>query len=71
MSNTIEISFSLSEEKKSITCPFGVPVDSFLESFGEIDGGIAAVRVNNEILPLSARLEINCTLEPVSLLSQD
>ncbi|MDR2470851.1 MAG: nucleoside kinase, partial [Treponema sp.] len=76
MNNTIEVRFAESgpggaEEGKAVTCPFGVPVDSFLESFGEVEGGIAAVRVNNEILPLSTRLEINCVLEPVSLASHD
>jgi uridine kinase len=36
-----------------------------------VDGGVAAVRVNNEILPLSARLEVNAVLEPISLESPD
>ncbi|MDR2072871.1 MAG: nucleoside kinase [Spirochaetaceae bacterium] len=76
MTNSIEIRFSHTgrggaREAQAITCPFGVPVDSFLESFGEIEGGLAAVRVNNEILPLSTKLEINCVLEPVSLVSHD
>ncbi|GHV86231.1 uridine kinase [Spirochaetia bacterium] len=76
MNNTIQVFFSKTgkggaEQEKAVTCPFGVPVNSFLESFGEIEGGLAAVRVNNEILPLSTRLEINCTLEPVSLASHD
>ncbi|MDR1143523.1 MAG: nucleoside kinase [Spirochaetaceae bacterium] len=75
-SGTIEIRFSHTgkggaEEGKAVTCPFGIPVDSFLESFGEVDGGLAAVYVNNEILPLSTRLEINCTLTPISLACHD
>jgi uridine kinase len=74
--NTIEVRFFRTgkggaEEGKAIVCPFGVPVNSFLESFGEVPGGLAAVRVNNEILPLSTRLEINCNIEPVSLSSHD
>jgi uridine kinase len=56
---------------KTATCPFGVPADAFVESFGEVPGGIAAVKVNNEILPLSVRLETNCVVEPVSLSSSD
>jgi uridine kinase len=73
-SNTIELRFSNTgkggaEPDKPVVCPFGVPVDAFLESFGEVEGGLAAVYVNNEILPLSTRLEINCTLEPISLSS--
>jgi uridine kinase len=76
MYNTIQVQFSRTgpgglEENTVVTCPFGVPVDSFLESFGRIEGGIAAVRVNNEILPLSTKLEINCSIEPVSLSSRD
>ncbi|MDR2551808.1 MAG: nucleoside kinase [Treponema sp.] len=76
MNNTIEVRFSRTgkggvEEGKTVVCPFGVPVDTFLESFGRIEGGLAAVKVNNEILPLSSRLEINCTLEPVSLAGHD
>ena len=72
MNNTIEVRFSKTgEENPVIICQFGVPVESLLESFGEVEGGIAAVRVNNETFPLSARLEINCTLEPISLASHD
>ncbi|MDR0497901.1 MAG: nucleoside kinase [Treponema sp.] len=76
MDNTIELHFMKpgpggAKEGSAVTCPFGVPVNSFLESFGEIEGGLAAVKVNNEILPLSTRLEINCTLEPVSFFSHD
>jgi uridine kinase len=56
---------------KPVTCPFGVPAAAFAESFGEVKGGIAAVRVNNEILPLSVRLETNCAVEAVSLESPD
>jgi uridine kinase len=76
MTNNIEVRFSHTgkggtRETQPVTCPFGIPVDSFLESFGEIQGGLAAVRVNNEILPLSTKLEINCVLEPISLASHD
>ena len=74
--NTIEVRFANTGKggagpEKPVVCPFGVPVDSFPESFGEVEGGLAAVYVNNEILPLSTRLEIDCTLEPVSLASRD
>jgi uridine kinase len=76
VTNTIQVQFANAgwggaKNGASITCPFGVPVDTFLESFGQIPGGMAAVRVNNEILPLSSKLEVNCTLEPVSLDSPD
>jgi uridine kinase len=51
----------------SISCPFGTPLASLAGHFGPIDGGLAAVKVNNEILSLAAALEINAVLEPVSL----
>ncbi|MDR1107459.1 MAG: nucleoside kinase [Spirochaetaceae bacterium] len=50
----------------SAACPFGTPVDAFVDRFGAVPGGVAAVRVNNEIVPLSTRLEVNSVLEPVS-----
>ncbi|MDR2069608.1 MAG: nucleoside kinase [Spirochaetaceae bacterium] len=55
----------------SAACPFGTQVDTFLDRFGVIPGGVAAVRVNNEILPLSTRLEVNAALEPVPLEAPD
>ncbi|MCL1815397.1 MAG: nucleoside kinase [Treponema sp.] len=71
MNNTIEVHFLQAGKEKIVTCPFGVTVDSFLESLDGVEGGLAAVRVNNEVLPLSTRLEINCFLKPVSLASRD
>jgi uridine kinase len=76
MNNTIEVRFEETgqggaEAGASITLPFGTPVDSCLEYFGAVEGGIAAVYVNNEKLPLSTRLEINCKLRPVSFASHD
>ena len=36
MKNTIEVTICLNKgDKKTTTCPFGVPVDSFLESFSD------------------------------------
>jgi uridine kinase len=73
MNNTIEVRITgeAVTENKTVTCPFGIQADLFLESLGKDKGGLAAVRVNNEILPLSTRLEINCSLEPVLLSSSD
>jgi uridine kinase len=51
----------------SITCPSGAPLETLAGHFGPIDGGLAAVKVNNEILSLAASLEINAVLEPVPL----
>ncbi|MDR2101452.1 MAG: nucleoside kinase [Treponema sp.] len=66
--NEIQVYFP---DGSSISCPFGSKIDTFLDRFGIIPGGVAAVRVNNEILPLSARLEVNSSLEPVPLEAPD
>jgi uridine kinase len=76
ITNTIQVQFAGAgpggaANGASVTCPFGVPVDTFTESFGSIPGGLAAARINNEVLPLSTRLEVNCVLEPVPLDSID
>ncbi|MDR1390648.1 MAG: nucleoside kinase [Treponema sp.] len=72
MYNTIKINFNSADGKtKSADCPFGAAADSLLDNFGKVKGGIAAVRVNNEILSLSTRLETNCTMEAVPLDSPD
>ena len=44
--------------------PAGVLLEELAAEFG---AGLAALRVNNEILPLSARLEVNARVEPVRL----
>ncbi|MDR3168175.1 MAG: nucleoside kinase [Treponema sp.] len=62
--NEIQVYFP---DGSSAGCPFGTQIDAFLDRFGAIPGGVAAVRVNNEIVPLSSRLEVNATLEPVPL----
>ncbi|MDR3115028.1 MAG: nucleoside kinase [Treponema sp.] len=51
----------------SLTCPFGTPAETLIEHFGLAPGKLAAVKVNNEILPLSVPLEVNAQVEPVSL----
>jgi uridine kinase len=49
----------------------GTQAETLIEHFGLVRGGLAAVKVNNEILPLSTRLEVNATLEPVPLRSPE
>jgi uridine kinase len=66
----IQVRFIEKENENSglvISCPLGTPVSDLREHFAPLSGGMAAVKVNNEILPLSTRLEINAALEPVSL----
>jgi len=55
------------DEYEDLTCPFGITLDNLASHFGIPDMNLAAVKVNHEILPLSARLEVNARLEPVLL----
>jgi uridine kinase len=66
--NTIQIHFA---SGLTLTCPFGTQAEALCEHFGEVQGGLGAVKVNNEIRPLSTRLEMNAHLEPVSLASPE
>jgi uridine kinase len=50
-----------------ITCPYGTQARSLISHFGILPGTLGAVKVNNEILPLTTRLETNAGLEPVLL----
>jgi uridine kinase len=54
-------------EENSVTCPFGTQAETLISQSGFLPEALAAVKVNNETLPLSTRLEINSTLEPVLL----
>ncbi|MDR0622978.1 MAG: nucleoside kinase [Treponema sp.] len=51
----------------TIRCPYGTRADTLTGRFGGNECDIAAIRVNNEILPLNIRLEVNAVLEPVWL----
>ncbi|MDR3161257.1 MAG: nucleoside kinase [Spirochaetaceae bacterium] len=64
----IQIRFS---DGSVLTCPVGTAAETLTDRLGPVGGGLAAVRVNNEILPLSTRLEINAALEGVSLEAPD
>jgi uridine kinase len=64
MNDTIQVRFP---GGRSLTCPQGTAVESLIEYFGISGSDLAAARVNNEILPLSSRLETNAVLEPVPL----
>jgi uridine kinase len=45
----------------------GTVIDTLIENFGAPQSPLAAVKVSNRILPLSGRLEINASLEPVTI----
>ncbi len=55
------------KDDTSISVPMGTRIDTLIDRLGVSKDEIAAVKVNNEILPLSARLEINAEIEPVPL----
>ncbi|MDR1949641.1 MAG: nucleoside kinase [Spirochaetaceae bacterium] len=56
---------------RSLGCPAGTRLGELAGNFGPRTGALAAVKVNNEILPLSAKLEVNARLEPVPLESPE
>ncbi|MDR1419811.1 MAG: nucleoside kinase [Treponema sp.] len=62
--NDILIRFT---EGDPVTCQAGIRADSFAGRLGAGEHQIAAVRINNEILPLSATIEVNAEVEPVLL----
>jgi uridine kinase len=50
-----------------ISVPRGTRIDTLIDKLGVPKNELAAVKVNNEILPLSALLEINALVEPILL----
>jgi len=50
---------------KEIVCQAGSKIESVVGHFGSQNARLAAVRANGETLSLSAKLEVNSTLEPV------
>ncbi|MDR3170894.1 MAG: nucleoside kinase [Treponema sp.] len=70
MNQTNEIQVRFSSEL-SMSCALGTQAETLAEHFGLVRGGLAAVKVNNEILPLSTRLEVNSTLQAVPLRSPE
>lgn len=65
--NDITVTFP---DGSSIRCPFGTRSESLVAKFSA-SAEPAAVKVNNEILSLSTRLEVNSFLEPVPLKSHE
>ncbi|MDR2054088.1 MAG: nucleoside kinase [Treponema sp.] len=52
---------------KVVEVKWGTVLGTLIENFGAPQSPLAAVKVNNRILPLSGRLVINASLEPVSV----
>jgi uridine kinase len=66
--DTITIQY---KDNTSISVPRGTRIDAVLDTFSAAKDEFAAVKINNEILPLSAPLEINAFVEPVLLTAPD
>ncbi|GHU21774.1 uridine kinase [Spirochaetia bacterium] len=62
--NSIHISFP---DNHSGECILGTRAETFKDHLGDSGRILVAVKINNEILPLSTRLEVNSHLEPVFL----
>ncbi|MDR2618433.1 MAG: nucleoside kinase, partial [Treponema sp.] len=67
----LEIRIRKDKGEEVLSCPVGTQAESLVSHFGVLPGPLGAVRANNEILPLSTRLEVNTVLEPVLLDSHD
>jgi uridine kinase len=55
------------KDETSISVPRGTRINTLIDKLGVSKDELAAVKVNNEILPLSAMLEINALIEPILL----
>ena len=65
MKNEIQVKIKIENTERSIKCPIGTTVESLVSNFGPLPSSLVAVKANDEILPLSAWLEVNTTMEPV------
>jgi uridine kinase len=64
MNQTLQISFP---SGKIISVALGTEVETLTQHFGNLKSPLAAVKLSNELIPLSTRLEINAVLEPVTV----
>ncbi|MCL2381254.1 MAG: nucleoside kinase [Treponema sp.] len=55
----------------TLHCPAGTIIESLASRFAPASSALVAVKANNEILPLSAPLEVHSRLEPVLLESPE
>jgi len=68
MKNEIQVTIvNRDNTEKKLTCPTGTSFESLVEHFGSTGTPPVAVKANDELLPLSASLEVNARLEPVPL----
>ena len=62
---------SNAEKELEFSCPLGTTIDDLVPHFGLPGSRLAAAKANDEILPLSTRLEVNTRLVPVLLESPE
>ncbi|MDR1428843.1 MAG: nucleoside kinase [Spirochaetaceae bacterium] len=51
----------------NVSCPLGTSIDELVGKLEIFPPHLAAVKINNKIMPLSTRLDINAEIEPVLL----
>ena len=71
MKNEIKVIIAHDDADKEYSFPAGTSFEMLTPLFGELTSPIVAVRVNNEILPLTSQLEVNANVEPVLLESSE
>ena len=62
---------SAEQEEVILNCSTGVLGETLISQFGSLTGTLAAIKVNNEIVSLASRLEVNAVVEPVLLESSE
>ncbi|MDR1909506.1 MAG: nucleoside kinase [Spirochaetaceae bacterium] len=64
MDAAVWVSFPSGERRRAA---LGTVIESLADGMGPLEGPLVAVKVSNELLPLSARIEIDAALEPVTI----
>jgi uridine kinase len=71
MSDDIKVRIANGDGETEVRCPTGTKVESLISHFSAAASHLVAVKANAEMLPLSAKLEVNTLLQPVFLESHE
>jgi uridine kinase len=71
MKNELSVRIKNAEGEAEFSCPVGTTLESLVPRLGPLGSPLAAIKANDEILPLSSLLEVNAKLEPVFLESPE
>ncbi|MCL2008293.1 MAG: nucleoside kinase [Treponema sp.] len=71
MKDELKIWIKKGDKEIELICPRNTKLHSLVHHFDPLPSPALALKVNDEILPLSARLEINARIEPVLLKSTE